>query len=235
MLEVEHVAVYYGGALALEGISVAVAAREIVAIIGPNGAGKTTLLKAISGLVPHRGSIRFGSEPIDHLSPHAIVRRGIIHCPEGRQLFVEMSVQENLDLGAYLCTRLGEVERRRKEIYELFPQLWDRRAQIVSTLSGGEQQMVAIGRALMAEPRLLMLDEPSHGLAPMLKGKIVDSIRQIHERKGIPVVLVEQDSSLALELASRAYILEGGHVVQAGEAAALKGDSRVRDAYLGVG
>lgn len=234
MLEVEHVAVYYGGALALEGISVAVAAREIVAIIGPNGAGKTTLLKAISGLVPRRGSIRFGGEPIDHLSPHAIVKRGIIHCPEGRQLFVEMSVQENLDLGAYLSTGLGEVERRRKEIYELFPQLWDRRAQIVSTLSGGEQQMVAIGRALMAEPRLLMLDEPSHGLAPMLKGKIVDSIRQIHERKGIPVVLVEQDSSLALELASRAYILEGGHVVQTGQAAALKGDPRVRDAYLGV-
>lgn len=233
MLAVEKISVWYGGAQALSEVSLALDEGEAIAIIGRNGAGKTSLLKAISGLVPMKGTITFKEEKIDHLSPHLIVKRGIIHCPEGRQLFGEMSVRENLQLGAFLYSDPRRVNKRLREVYELFPVLEERASQRASTLSGGEQQMVAIGRAFMEEPQLLMLDEPSLGLAPILKQNIANSIKEIWER-GISLILVEQDSELALEIAEEVYILEDGEVIIQGTPKELRDDPRVKEAYLGV-
>ncbi|HEY8487201.1 MAG TPA: ABC transporter ATP-binding protein, partial [Limnochordales bacterium] len=195
MLEVRDLTVRYGGALALDGVNLQVAEGEIVAVIGPNGAGKSTLLRAVSGLVPWTGSIRFRGAELRGSSPDSIVRRGLVHCPEGGELFREMTVEENLELGAYT---VADPERRRRAlegVFRLFPRLQERRRQLASTLSGGERQMLAIGRALMAEPKLLMLDEPSHGLAPVMRQRIAEAVVEVQRQWGISVLLVEQDTA----------------------------------------
>ena len=234
MLEVRDLTVRYGGALALDGVNLQVAEGEIVAVIGPNGAGKSTLLRAVSGLVPWTGSIRFRGAELRGSSPDSIVRRGLVHCPEGGELFREMTVEENLELGAYT---VADPERRRRAlegVFRLFPRLQERRRQLASTLSGGERQMLAIGRALMAEPKLLMLDEPSHGLAPVMRQRIAEAVVEVQRQWGISVLLVEQDTALALQVAGRAYILAEGRVVHAGPVQELAADARVRQAYLGI-
>ena len=235
LLEVNDLHVHYGKVAALKGISLTVAAREIVALIGANGAGKSTTLKTVSGLLPvTSGDIRFQGRPIAGVAPHRLVEQGISHAPEGRRIFPGMSVMENLEMGAYTRTKRGrsalapDLER----VFELFPRLRERRGQAGGTLSGGEQQMLAIGRALMARPTLLLLDEPSMGLAPMLVGQIFQIIREINEQ-GTTILLVEQNAAQALQLADRAYVLETGTVVREAAAATLLEDESVRAAYLG--
>jgi len=234
LLEVSGLVVHYGKALALEGVSLSVGAGELVAVLGPNGAGKTTLLKAISHTVPWSGGVvRFKGEDLAALPPERIVARGICHCPEGRRLFPELTVLKNLMLGAYLRRDAAGIEADLERIYGLFPVLRQRGTQQASTLSGGEQQMVAIGRALMGRPALLLLDEPSVGIAHRLKMQIFDAIRQIRE-SGTAILLVEQDATSALRVADRAYVLEHGHIAREGDAPALAGDDYIRQAYLGV-
>ena len=205
---------------------------EIVALLGAKGAGKSTTLRAISGLVPAKGSIRFAGEEISGRAPHEVVAAGVGQVPEGRRIFAQMSVRENLEMGAYQRRDLSEADFTR--VYELFPVLRERERQEGGTLSGGEQQMLAIGRALMARPRLLLLDEPSLGLAPLYVARILAIIKEIWEA-GTTVLLVEQNAAAALRLADRGYVLETGSVVMAGPAAALLADARVRAAYLGQG
>jgi branched-chain amino acid transport system ATP-binding protein len=233
VLRLDGVEAGYGDVVAVRSVSLEVRAGEIVALIGSNGAGKTTTLRAISGLLPLRqGRVELDGRPISGLGSPAIVAAGIAHVPEGRQLFPTMTVQENLELGA----RTAESRARRAEtlgrVIELFPRLGERRRQLTGTLSGGEQQMVAIGRALMARPRLLMLDEPSLGIAPQLVRAILDALAEIN-RAGVAVFLVEQNVRAALTLAHRAYILEGGRVAGEGSGAELLRDPHVRRAYLG--
>jgi branched-chain amino acid transport system ATP-binding protein len=233
VLEVEGVDAAYGELRALSGVSVRVDAGEIVALVGGNGAGKTTLLRTIAGLVrPRAGRVRWDGEAITRLSPHRIVERGVAMVPEGRRLFGRMTVEENLRLGAFTPRARAEGPATLEAVYGTFPRLRERRRQLAGSLSGGEQQMVAIGRALMTRPRLLMLDEPSLGLAP----RVVEAIFAVFgtiNRAGVAVFLVEQNVRAALALAHRAYLLEHGRVVGEGRAAALLDDPEVRKAYLG--
>ncbi len=224
--------VSYGKALALDGISLAAEPGEVVAVLGPNGAGKTTLLKAISRTVPATGSIMFQGRELLRVPPHAVAGAGIAHCPERRRLFPELPVLKNLLLGAYArgSQTCGEDLER---VFHLFPALRERRRQVAGTLSGGEQQMVAVGRALMARPRLLMLDEPSTGLAPLMKEAIRRSLEEIRAA-GITVLLVEQDAVFALALADRGYVMESGRVRIEGPSETLRGNPHVREAYLGI-
>ncbi|MFC3264948.1 ABC transporter ATP-binding protein [Camelimonas abortus] len=233
MLEIRDLQVRYGKALAIESISLTVQAGELVGVLGPNGTGKTTLLRAISGTLPYTGVIRFDGQDIAGAPAHRLVARGICHCPEGRRLFPELSVLKNLELGAYLRQDRDEVARDLEMVYGLFPVLRQRRDQQASTLSGGEQQMVAIGRALMGRPRLLLLDEPSVGIAHKLKMQIFDSIAEIRNR-GMAILIVEQDAASTLAIVDRAYVLEHGRAVREGSAKEMQGDDYIRQVYLGV-
>jgi branched-chain amino acid transport system ATP-binding protein len=234
LLNVDNLQVAYGGILALQGVSLSIAAGEIVTLIGSNGAGKTTLLRTISGLLrPRNGSIRWeDTVELVGMAAHRIVRQGISHVPEGRQIFADMSVRENLALGAYQRRDRAGVAADMDRCFTRFPILAQRRAQAAGTLSGGEQQMLAIGRALMARPRLLLLDEPSLGLAPLVVRQIFDIIREINQT-GTTIFLVEQNAHLALGVANRAYVLQSGRVIKSDAAAKLLEDPEVRKAYLG--
>jgi len=235
MLEINDLHVYYGQSPALKGISISVAEGELVTIIGANGAGKTTLMNTISGLLkPRQGSIRFIGRSIAGMPAHSVARLGIIQVPEGRRVFPELTVLENLEMGAYLC-RDGKVIRQRLEqAYSLFPILEERRSQLAGTLSGGEQQMLAIGRSLMSEPKLLLLDEPSQGLAPRLVRNLGETINDIHKSVGLTILLVEQNARMALEMADRGYVLQTGEVILQDRASALLANQAVKEAYLGV-
>ena len=234
LLEVRDATVTFGKVRAIRNISLQVEEAKVVTIIGGNGAGKSTSLRAISGLTTlSSGSIHFQGEQIDHLPAHLIVSKGIVHVPEGRRVFPELTVEENLKTGAYLRHDNRSVARDLRSIYEQFPRLDERRRKYARTLSGGEQQMLAIGRGLMAKPRLLLMDEPSMGLAPVVVEEIARIIEHI-ARLGVPVVLVEQNANLALSLADYAYVLETGRIVLEGEADALQNNEHVRAAYLGI-
>jgi branched-chain amino acid transport system ATP-binding protein len=233
LLELRGLRVKYGNVEALHGIDLAVAPGEIVAILGANGAGKTTTLKTVSGLLrPSAGEIRFEGRSTQGVPAHALVRHGIAQAPEGRRIFGTLTVRENLLLGAFTRTDEAGIAEAARLVYGLFPVLEKRREQLAGTLSGGEQQMLAIGRALMAKPRVLLLDEPSLGLAPLLVQAIFRTIREINET-GVTVVLVEQNARAALRLAHRGYVLEVGRIVRAGPAAELAADPEVQKAYLG--
>ena len=233
MLEVRDVDVAYGDLPALWGVSLEVQQGEIVTLIGPNGAGKTTLLRTVVGLHrPRRGSVLLEQVAVDQIPAHRIVDLGVVLVPEGRRLFGSMTVTENLELGAFTPRARRERAATLKDVYSLFPILAERSGQIAATMSGGQQQMLAIGRALMGLPRLLLLDEPSLGLAPLVVQDIFTVIQQINQR-GVTILLVEQNARMALELAHRAYILEQGRVVGQGRGADLLGDRGVQEAYLG--
>ena len=233
LLQVDGIRVAYGGIEALRGVSFDVDEGEIVTLLGANGAGKTTTLRTVSGLLrPKAGTITFEGQRIDTVPPHMMVRLGIGHVPEGRRIFPRMSVRENLMMGAYHRNESSDEDTER--VYELFPVLRERQSQDGGTLSGGEQQMLAIGRALMGRPRLLLLDEPSMGLAPMIVTRIFDIIREINQQ-GTTVLLVEQNAAQALRLATRGYVLETGEVVMSDDAAKLLANDRIREAYLGEG
>jgi branched-chain amino acid transport system ATP-binding protein len=235
LLKLEDVRAFYGPIEALKGISLEVNEGEIVALIGANGAGKSTALMTISGvLTPRQGRIEFLGRDITGRPPHEIVGCGISQVPEGRRIFPRLTVLENLEMGAFLRRDHREIEADRAEIFEQFPILKERRSQLGGTLSGGEQQMLAIGRALMARPKLLLLDEPSLGLAPMVVSRIFEIIREIN-RQGKTILLVEQNARAALTLALRGYVMETGRIVMADEAGALLSNPRVREAYLGEG
>jgi len=234
LLSLDNLHTYYGRVHALKGISLEVERGEIVTLIGANGAGKSTTLRTISGLIrPREGEVTFGGQVLNNVPAHRIVEMGMSHAPEGRKIFATLTVQENLNMGAY---RLGSdreaIRKNRQRVFELFPRIKERRNQIAGTLSGGEQQMLCIGRALMANPDLLLLDEPSLGLAPMLVRTIFDTIDEIN-RQGVTILLVEQNARAALRLANKAYVLETGSIVLSGSAETLLQDERVRKAYLG--
>jgi len=232
-LKVEGLDVHYGAVHALQGVSVHVEAGEIVTLIGANGAGKTTLLRTISGLVPaSAGSIEFEGKDIRKVPAHEIVALGLSQAPEGRMVFANLSVEDNLELGAYRRKDKDGIKNDHAEVYRLFPRLLERRKQLSGTLSGGEQQMLAIGRALMSRPRVLLLDEPSLGIAPLLVRDIFKTIVEIN-RRGVTVLLVEQNAHMALSIAKRGYVLETGRVVLEDEAAKLAANPEVRAAYLG--
>ncbi|MBO0754468.1 MAG: ABC transporter ATP-binding protein [Bradyrhizobiaceae bacterium] len=234
MLEVKDLVVRYGKALALERISLSVKRGELVGVLGPNGAGKSTLLKAISRSVPPSGGhVIFDGRSLDGLPAHKVVACGICHCPEGRRLFPELSVSKNLMLGAYLRNDKTQVARDLEKVYALFPILKERSKQQASTLSGGQQQMLAIARALMGGPALLLLDEPSVGIAHRLKVEIFHAIRQI-QQAGTSVLLVEQDAHTAMTIAERIYVLEHGRFVREGKAADIAADDDIRRVYLGI-
>lgn len=233
LLEVGGLSVWYGKAVALEKVSLTVGEGEVVAVLGPNGAGKSTLLKAVSRMQPSEGTLTLRGESLQGYPAHQVVGKGICHCPEGRRLFPELTVLKNLMLGAYLRHDRAEVERDLDFVYSLFPILRERSAQIVSTLSGGQQQMVAIGRALMGKPSLLLLDEPSVGIAHKLKMEIFDAIRKIRDT-GTAILMAEQDAQSAMRIADRVYVLEHGHVGREGPSAELAKDDYIRQAYLGV-
>ena len=234
LLEVENLNTYYGHVHALKGISLAVEEGEIVTLIGANGAGKSTTLRTISGLLrPREGRVAFQGKELNDVPAYEIVYRGISQAPEGRAVFATLTTNENLNMGAYSLGGDKEaIEENRRRVFKLFPRLEERKNQIAGTLSGGEQQMLAIGRALMARPKLLMLDEPSLGLAPMLVKAIFQTIREINEQ-GVTILLVEQNARAALRLADKGYVLETGNIVLEGTAEELMGDERVRKAYLG--
>ena len=232
MLEVRDINVYYGNIHAVKDISFDVNEGEIVTLVGANGAGKSTILKTISGLIRSKtGSVSFAHEKIDHVSPHAIVQRGLAQVPEGRRVFAQMSVQENLEMGHY--TQPGrKMGKRIDDIFAHFPRLFERRKQLAGTLSGGEQQMLAMGRAMMSRPKLLMLDEPSMGLAPLLVEQIFAMIKSLNE-VGVTILLVEQNAHMALNIADRGYVLETGRIVLVDSAKSLRENDAVRKAYLG--
>jgi branched-chain amino acid transport system ATP-binding protein len=232
MLEIRGLEVRYGRIPALHGIDLGVPGSELVALVGANGAGKTTLLRALSGVQPSTGAIVFDGEDIQALPAEERVALGIVQCPEGRQVFGPLSVEDNLRLGAYRRGRMGTAASLER-VYALFPSLAERRAEAAGNLSGGQQQMLAIGRALMAEPRLLLLDEPSMGLAPRLVAEIFECIRELRAA-GTPMLLVEQNASAALAIADRGYVLEAGRIVLGGTGAELLADGSVREAYLGL-
>lgn len=231
MLTVNDINVYYGNIHALKGISLEVHEDEIVALIGANGAGKSTTLKTISGLMHSKtGSITLMNEDITHAEAHKLVSKGLAHVPEGRRIFLHMTVLENLEMGAY--TQPGYVKEGIADVFERFPRLKHRKNQIAGTLSGGEQQMLAMGRALMSKPKLLMLDEPSMGLAPILVQQIFDIIKELHDA-GTTILLVEQNAEMALKIADRAYVLESGSITLSGTGAELAQSDSVKKAYLG--
>jgi branched-chain amino acid transport system ATP-binding protein len=233
LLALEKVEVAYGGIRAVKGINLEVGAGEMVCLIGANGAGKSTTLRAITGLVrAAAGRIRYDGQDIGSLRVHEIARRGLAMVPEGRGVFPQLTIEENLGMGAYARSDRAAVKADQEHAYHLFPRLHERRAQTAGTLSGGEQQMLAIARALMSRPRLLLLDEPSMGLAPLMVERIFEVIRTI-AAEGVTLLLVEQNARLALEVSHRGYVLDGGLVSISGPAAALLGDPRVREAYLG--
>ena len=234
LLEVERLAVAYGDAPAVWDATLCVAAGEIVSVIGPNGAGKSTLVNTIAGLQRSRGgSLRFDGADLGAVAPHLVCRQGIALVPEGRRLFTRMSVEENLDMGCYRREARRVRGATLERVYGLFPILRERRHQVAASLSGGQQQMVAIGRALMARPRLLLLDEPSVGIAHRLKVEIFDVIKRI-QRNGTAILMAEQDAQSALRIADRVYVLEHGHIGREGTAAELGADDYIRQAYLGV-
>jgi branched-chain amino acid transport system ATP-binding protein len=234
LLEIEGLDVAYDDLQALWGVALRIGSGEIVALIGPNGAGKSTLLRTIAGLVrPRRGEVRFQGEPITGTRPHDLVGRGIALVPEGRRLFARMSVLENLELGAFTAAARARGQETLAWIYQIFPILRERRHQLAGSLSGGEQQLLALGRSLMARPRLLLLDEPSWGLAPRVVEQILQIIAEIN-RRGVTILMVEQNVPAALGLAGRAYILETGRIVAEGPAAELLGQDHVRRSYLGL-
>lgn len=233
MLKIDNINVFYGNIQALKGVSLEVMEGEIVTLIGANGAGKSTLLKTISGLLkPKSGTIEYLGEPISAKAPQAIVTAGISHVPEGRRVFSNMSVEENLELGAYTRKDASGVRKDMEKVYELFPRLLERRKQLSGTLSGGEQQMLAMGRAIMAKPKLLLLDEPSMGLAPLMVKQIFNIIEQIN-KAGTTVLLVEQNANMALSIANRAYVIETGRIGISGTAAELQTSEEIKKAYLG--
>jgi branched-chain amino acid transport system ATP-binding protein len=235
IVEIEDLHVYYGAIHALKGVSLTVGEGEIVTLIGANGAGKSTTLRAINGLNrPRQGRIRFQGVDITGATPHSIVKSGIAQSPEGRRLFPRMSVTENLEMGAFQRTDKANFRADMERVFELFPRLQERRAQKAGTLSGGEQQMCAIGRALMARPKLLLLDEPSMGLAPIFVERIFEIVVEIN-KQGTPVLLVEQNALMALEVAQRGYVMETGRIALQGSAGELKANDQVRQAYLGEG
>ncbi len=231
MLKAEELNVYYGNIHALKGISLEVYQDEIVALIGANGAGKSTTLKTVSGLLRTKtGSITLMNEDITHSEAHTLVSKGLAHVPEGRRVFLQMTVQENLEMGAY--THPQDMKLTLQDVYERFPRLKHRKNQIAGTLSGGEQQMLAMGRALMSHPKLLMLDEPSMGLAPILVQQIFDIIKELH-RAGTTILLVEQNAEMALGIADRAYVLESGRITLSGTGKELAASESIKKAYLG--
>jgi branched-chain amino acid transport system ATP-binding protein len=235
VLEIDGVHVYYGAIHALKGVSLTVREREIVTLIGANGAGKSTTLRAINGLNrPRQGTIRFQGREISGATPHSIVKSGIAQSPEGRRLFPRMSVTENLEMGAFQRTDRENFSADMDRVFDLFPRLKERRSQKAGTLSGGEQQMCAIGRALMARPKLLLLDEPSMGLAPIFVERIFETIVEVN-KEGTPVLLVEQNALMALEVAQRGYVMETGRIAIEGAAGELKTNEQVRMTYLGEG
>jgi branched-chain amino acid transport system ATP-binding protein len=233
VLEVTGLSSGYGRISVLKGIDLSVGAGEVVALIGSNGAGKTTLLRALSGVQPiTNGRIVFQGEAIERLPPHARVKRGLLQSPEGRQVFGPLTVEDNLRLGAFV-RRDASIERDRERVFAMFPILREKRAQLAGGLSGGQQQMLAIGRALMGKPKLLLLDEPSLGLSPLLVDQILAAIAAL-KADGITVLLVEQNAAAALDIADRGYVIETGRIVLSDRASALKGNPSVREAYLGI-
>jgi branched-chain amino acid transport system ATP-binding protein len=235
VLEIDDVHVYYGAIHALKGVSLRVQEGEIVTLIGANGAGKSTTLRAVNGLNrPRQGSIRFHGADITGSPPHSIVKNGIAQSPEGRRLFPRMSVTENLEMGAFQRTDKENFSDDMERVFQLFPRLKERRSQAAGTLSGGEQQMCAIGRALMARPKLLLLDEPSMGLAPIFVERIFETVVEVN-KQGTPVLLVEQNALMALDVAKRGYVMETGRIALEGPASELKTNERVRKTYLGEG
>jgi branched-chain amino acid transport system ATP-binding protein len=235
VLEIDEIHLYYGAIHALKGVSLTVGAGEIVTLIGANGAGKSSTLRAINGINrPRQGKIRFQGEDITGASPHRIVKGGISQSPEGRRLFPRMTVTENLEMGAFQRSDKENFAGDMERVFELFPRLMERRSQKAGTLSGGEQQMCAIGRALMARPKLLLLDEPSMGLAPIFVERIFETVIEVN-KQGTPVLLVEQNALMALDVAQRGYVMETGRIALEGPAAELKTNEQVRRTYLGEG
>ena len=234
LLSIENLNVCYGTVEALKGVALELHEGEIVTVLGANGAGKSTLLKAISRLIDAKsGTMTLGDKRVDQLAPYQVVRTGISHCPEGRNVFATLTVEENLNLGAYTRRKDGAALRQAKEmVFDLFPVLPKRRRQLAGTLSGGEQQMLAMGRALMSRPRILLLDEPSLGLAPLLVKHIFKIIKEINAQ-GVSLLLVEQNARKALAIANRGYVLETGRITTSGPAAELRADAKVQEAYLG--
>jgi branched-chain amino acid transport system ATP-binding protein len=233
MLKVDGIDVFYGNIHALKGVSLEINEGEIVTLIGANGAGKSTLLKTLSGLLkPKTGSIEYLGNSILGKAPQSIVKVGISHVPEGRRVFANMSVEENLELGAYLRKDSKEIRKDIQSVYDLFPRLQERRKQLSGTLSGGEQQMLAMGRAIMAKPKLLLLDEPSMGLAPLMVKTIFQIIEKINQ-DGTTILLVEQNANMALSVANRAYVIETGRIEISGTAAELQASEEIKKAYLG--
>ena len=235
MLELRNLRTFYGNIMALKDVSIKVSQGEIITLIGANGAGKTTALMSISGVVPSRsGEVFFLGRPVQHLRPEEIAALGIAHVPEGRHIFPQMTVKENLAMGAFLRRDRREIMKDLDYVHQLFPILAERRRQLGGTLSGGEQQMLAISRALMARPRLLLLDEPSLGLAPLLVRLILQVIRKINQEQGTTILLVEQNANMALKIAHRGYVMENGKIVMEGAADILLNNEDVMRAYLGV-
>jgi branched-chain amino acid transport system ATP-binding protein len=233
-LEVDDIHTYYGNIQALKGVTLEVREGECVTLIGSNGAGKSTTLRSISGLTPPRtGSIRLADDPIQHLPPQEIVRLGVCQSPEGRKCFSRMTVRENLELGAFLRRDSQGIEADLKRVFELFPRLDERQSQKAGTMSGGEQQMLAIGRALMGSPQILLLDEPSMGISPILTERIYETIAEINQQ-GTTILLVEQNANFALEVSKRAYVLETGTVTMSDDSASLRSNPEVQKAYLGT-
>ena len=231
MLKIENIDVYYGAIHAVKNVSFEVGEGEIVALIGANGAGKSTILKTVSGLMhPRSGSITFCGENITHVDAYKLLRTGLAHVPEGRRIFLQMTVQENLEMGAYVRKAVAEEDLDR--VFTYFPRLKERRKQIAGTLSGGEQQMLAMSRALMSHPKLMMLDEPSMGLAPIIVDQVFGIIKELH-KSGTTILLVEQNARKALQIADRAYVLETGSITLSGTGAELAKSDEVRKAYLG--
>jgi branched-chain amino acid transport system ATP-binding protein len=235
MLEVKNLQVYYRLSPALRGVSINIEEGELVVVIGANGAGKSTLIRTISGLHrPRRGSITFMGQIISRQSAHKIVSLGVVQVPEGRGVFPDMTTLENLEMGAYLCRHKKLIRERLEGVYSIFPVLKDRKNQLAGTLSGGEQQMLAVGRGLMGGPKLLLLDEPSQGLAPLLVEHLADTIAALHKEHAMTILLVEQNARMALGIADRGYVLQTGQVVLEGKAADLLANEMVKQAYLGV-
>jgi branched-chain amino acid transport system ATP-binding protein len=234
MLELENVHTYYGNIHALKGVSITVEEGEVVTLIGANGAGKTTTLNTISGLLrPRGGRIHLAGEDLCAYKAHEIVAKGVVQVPEGRRVFGRLSTLENLEVGAYARSDKKGIAQDLERVFTLFPRLKERRSQVAGTLSGGEQQMLAMGRALMASPRVLLMDEPSMGLAPVLVDSIFETIEQLHEA-GTTILLVEQNARMALQVADRGYVLQSGEIVLSGSAESLQRDETVRKVYLGI-